>query len=204
MSTFEKAKKANIDLLIVHHGIKWKPQKYRKLARQRIAYLEKNNIALYACHLPLDSHSNYGNNIELARLLNLKEIKKFGAYHGAKIGYEGVYSKPLHISTVANILNSSLNTKSDVYTFGKRSIKSVGIVSGGGSDAIEDAVKENLDLFVVGEMSLGAYNRAKDYKLSIIVAGHYATETVGVKALMPLIKEKFKTRTVFIDNPTGR
>jgi dinuclear metal center YbgI/SA1388 family protein len=200
LSTFEKAK---VDLLIVHHGIKWKPQKYKELTRKRIEYLKKNNISLYACHLPLDCHYKYGNNIELCRLLGLRDTKKFGGYHGAKIGYEGVFSRPVKIGRIAQLLNKGIKTKCDVYPFGKKQIRSVGIVSGGGSDAIEDAVKEKLDCFLVGEINQGAYNRAKDYGLNMIVAGHYATEITGVKALMPLMKERFKVQTVFIDNPTG-
>jgi len=203
LSTFELAKKAKVDLLIVHHGIKWKNQKYPKLAKKREEFLKKNNISLYGAHLPLDAHYKYGNNIGLCKILDLVKTKKFGVYHGSKVGYKGIFNKPVTINYISNILNKELKTKSKIYPFGKQKIKSIAIVSGGGASSTEEVVKENIDCFLVGEIDLGTYNRAKDYKLNVITAGHYATETFGVKALMKPIKEKFNVQTIFIDNPTG-
>lgn len=203
LSTFELAKKANIDLLIVHHSLKWKPQKHREVYKKRLGFLEKNKISLYGVHLPLDSNEKYGNNIELCRILDLIEIKKFALYKGSKIGYSGKFKKSTNLEKISGILNKKLKTKCKFYSFGKKTIKSIGIVSGGGGDHIDDAFNEKLDCFLVGEIDLGDYNRAKDFKLSIILAGHYATETLGVKALMPIISKRFKVKTVFIDNTTG-
>ena len=200
LTTFEKAKRKRVDLLIVHHGIKWKPPKYKEVNENRENFLKKNRIALYGAHLPLDLNNKYGNNIQLCNILDLIKIKKFGKYHGFKIGYKGEFKKLMTINGIANILNRGLKTKCLICSFGKDLIKSIGIVSGGGAVAIEDAVKEGLDCFLVGDIRLSDYNRAKDFKLNMIVAGHYATETVGVKALMGLIKEKFDVETVFIDN----
>jgi len=202
LSTFEKAKKAKVDLLIVHHGLKWKKNKYKELTKKREDFLNKNQIALYAAHLPLDLHSKYGNNIQLCKLLELTKIKKFGRYYGFKIGYKGQFKKPITINKLANILNKKLKTKCMILPFGKKIIKSIGVVSGGASGVLEDAVKEKLDCFLLGEIPLNAYHRAKDYKINMIVAGHYATETLGVKALMPILKQKFNVKTVFIDIPT--
>jgi putative NIF3 family GTP cyclohydrolase 1 type 2 len=64
-----------------------------------------------------------------------------------------------------------------------------------------DAVKEGLDCFLVGEIDLAIHNAAKEHGMNLLVAGHYATETVGVKALMPFIRNSFKVRTVFITDP---
>ena len=73
---------------------------------------------------------------------------------------------------------------------------------GGGDFAIDEAIKKKADLFVTGEFPHESYHTAKEKKLSIIAAGHYATETLGVKALMPVLKEKFAVNTVFLDTPT--
>ncbi|TKJ17541.1 Nif3-like dinuclear metal center hexameric protein [Candidatus Woesearchaeota archaeon B3_Woes] len=200
LSTFEKAKKAKVDLLIVHHGIKWKPQKYIKLTKDRENFLKKNKISLYGAHLPLDRNHKYGHNIGLAKILELSKIKRFGSYHGFKIGYKGIFDKPKTLNQISDILNKELKTKCRIFSFGKTKIKSIGIVSGAGAASIEDNVKEKLDCFLVGEINLGEYNRARDYKLSMIVGGHYATETVGLKLLIPFIKERFNVQTVFIDN----
>lgn len=203
LSTFKKAKKANVDFLIVHHGIKWKPQKYKEVFRRREAFLRKNRISLYGVHLPLDAHQEYGNNIVLCNLIGLTDIKKFGRYHGFAVGNSGQFSKPISIYALAESLNKKLKTECKVFPFGKKKVKTIGIVSGGGSEAIEEAVNKKLDCFLVGEISLGAYNRARDFELSTIAAGHYATETLGVKALQKLLEKRFNAETVFIDNPTG-
>jgi len=203
LSTFEKAKKAKVDLLIVHHGVKWKPQKRKELTKKRMDFLIKNKIALYGVHLPLDAHHKYGNNIQLAQILDLKNIKKFGRYNGHTLGYKGIFKKATSIRKMVSVLNKKLETKSQVLNFGKKNIKSIAIVSGGAGSMVENSVKEKCDCFLTGEISLGDYNTAKDYKTNMIASGHYATETGGVKALMPVLKEKFNIQTIFIDNKTG-
>lgn len=200
LSTFNLAKKAKVDLLVVHHGIKWKDAKRTELIKQIENSFKKSNISLYAVHLPLDAHKKHGNNIGLCSILNLIDIKKFGVYHGFKLGYKGNLDKTSTMQNIANILNRKLKTKCHIYSFGKTKIKSIGIVSGGGASAIEDAVLEKLDCFITGEINLSAFNKARDQKLNMIVAGHYATETVGICALKELIGKRFKVKTEFIDN----
>lgn len=201
IETFEKAKKQGCDMVIVHHGIKWKPQKND--ISKRLNYLSKNKLSLYAAHLPLDMHSKYGNNIELARILNLKKIKKFGFYHGVSIGFQGTLLKSKTIIEIAKNLDKSLKTKSKILAFGKKEIKTIAIVSGGGISALDEAVKKKIDLFLTGESSHSSYHYIKEAKINVIFSGHYATETLGVKALMPILKKKFGVETVFIDVPTG-
>lgn len=200
VSTFEKAKKQGVELLVVHHGIKWRPQKDRVLAEKRAAFLGRSNMALYAVHLPLDLHEGYGNNMQLARLLELGRLRRFGRYHGIKIGYAGTMKAATSPAAVAELIKSQLRSPCRVFPFGKDRIRSIGIISGGGGGMVNDAVKEKLDCFLVGEVDLAAYNAAKDHGINVIVAGHYATETVGVKALMPLIGETFGLETVFVED----
>ncbi len=204
ISTFEKAKKKKVDLLIVHHGLLWDGKSdHPVLKKKRIDFLKKNKISMYGCHLPLDKHEKYGNNIQLAKILGLEKVKKFGVYHGSYIGYQGVFPKNIEIGKITSKLNKELKTRCKVLRNNKNRIKSIGIVSGGGRGAIGEAAKKKLDCFLTGEVPHSAVNDAKDNKLNVILGGHYATETVGVKALMPVLKEKFKIETVFIDNPTG-
>jgi dinuclear metal center YbgI/SA1388 family protein len=201
ISTFEKACKQGVDLLVVHHGIKWRPQKDRELAKKREAYLKKHAVALYAAHLPLDLHEEYGNNIRLCRLLGVEEPRKFGRYHGIRIGYAGRFKRTATLDTIASILDETLSTRCRVFRFGNKRIRSIGIISGGGGSMLKDAVQAGLDCFLVGEIDLAAHNAAKEQGMNLIAAGHYATETVGVKALMPLVRDAFSVETVFIDDP---
>lgn len=201
VSTFEKADGLDVDLLVVHHGIKWRPQKDRELERRRAAYLIKRNMGLYAVHLPLDLHNEYGNNIQLCRLLGVRKPRRFGRYHGIRIGYAGTFATATTLEELAEKLNGHLGSACRVLRFGKDRVRSVGIISGGGGSMLKDAREAKLDCFIVGEIDLAVYNAARDQGMNVIAAGHYATETVGVRALMRPVKEAFNVRTVFIDDP---
>ncbi len=201
VSTFEKAGKLGVELLVVHHGIKWRPQKGSDLEARRAAHLKKSNIALYAAHLPLDLHREYGNNIQLLRMLGAQGPKKFGRYHGIKIGYSGTFKKAVSLDAAAALLHETLNSDCRVFKNGKDRIRSIGVVSGGGGSMLKEAFALSLDCFLVGEIDLAVHNEAKDCGMNLLVAGHYATETVGVKALMPVVKNAFGVQTVFIEDP---
>jgi len=200
LSTFEKAKKLGVELLVVHHGISWRPQKDRDLEKDRAAWLRKNNMALYAVHLPLDLHEEYGNNMQLCRLLGVQDPVKFGKYHGIKIGYAGIFRRATTLDALASVLNRDLDTRCRVFPFGSKRIKTIGIISGGGGSLLKEACAAGLDCFLVGELDLAVYNAAREYGMNLIVAGHYATETVGVKALLPLVWEFFGVDTVFVSD----
>lgn len=204
LTTFEKAAKAGCDLVIVHHGIKWKGLRDKTgIQRKRIAFLKRRRINLYAAHLPLDLHAEYGNNIELARLLSLTRIEKFGRYKGRALGFKGRLLAPKTVGWVASTLKRRIKAECKILRFGKPLVRTVGIVSGGGSDAIVDACEQRIDCFITGEAPHHIYHEAKDLRRNVIIAGHYATETVGVKALMPLLKVRFGVNVQFIDVPAS-
>jgi dinuclear metal center YbgI/SA1388 family protein len=200
MDVFEKAKKLKCDLVIVHHGLFWKKQQKDMifLIKKKVEFLKKNKISVYAAHLPLDKHLKHGNNSNLLRMLNVRPKEIFG-----EVGYLGYFEKYREVNSIVKELERKLKTKCKVWKFGKAKIKKIAIVSGYGATSIAEAVKKNVDLFIVGEASHGSYLSAKDGKLSMIIAGHYKTETFGVKALGNLLEKKFNLKTVFIDNPTG-
>ncbi len=200
LSTFEKAKKEKVDLLIVHHGIKWKPQKYIRVQKRRKTWLKKNKINLYAVHAPLDKNEKYGHNIGLSRLLGLKDLKRFGKFNRTYYGFAGKLKSPLEIKEISKIIEKRLKTKCRVFIFNNKKIFSMGIVSGSSGVAIEEAAKKKLDCFLLGEIRLGQLRQAQDLKLNLIVAGHYATETPGLILLKKLIENKFPIKTVFIDD----
>ncbi|AAL81189.1 Nif3-like dinuclear metal center hexameric protein [Pyrococcus furiosus DSM 3638] len=205
LDTIVKARAFNADMLIVHHGLIWGGVKYVKgLFAKRVKELLKSNMNLYAAHLPLDAHPEVGNNAQLLKLLGLEPKEKFGEYHGVMIGYIGEFEEEKPLPLIAQMLAEKLPVdyvKS--YEFGVQEIKRVGVVSGGGGFAVEEASEKGVDLFITGEFTHEDYRAAEDLRLSVIAAGHYATETLGVKALMPILREKFGVKTIFIDSPTG-
>jgi dinuclear metal center YbgI/SA1388 family protein len=200
LETFQKAKEAGCNMIIVHHGMIWDGLKYIKGDYfKKIKFLIDNNIALYAAHLPLDKHEEYGNNAQIARLLDLKDIKGFGFYNGIQIGFSGTINTTLE-KIKHTLQENGMKTLS--LDFGSQEIKKIAIISGGGSKEVFQASAIEADLYITGEPLHFVYHFAKENKLNVIFGGHYETEVFGVKALMPLMKEKFNTEVEFIDIPT--
>ena len=205
MDTFVKAKALGADMLIVHHGLIWGGIEYvRGLVQKRLKFLLENELNLYAAHLPLDLHPEVGNNVQLLKLLELEPKEPFGSYNGLSIGYISEFDEPKPLPLVAQIVVEKLKTDYvKAYEFGVEEIKRVAVVSGRGGFAIPEAIEKGVDLFITGEFLHDDYHTAKEGRLSVIAAGHYASETLGVKAPMHVLREKFGVKTVFIDNPTG-
>jgi len=202
-STFQKAAEKKIDFLIVHHGLVWGGiRSIQGVMKQRIKALLDADISLYACHLPLDWHPEYGNNAELLKALRIKKMGEFGEYHGKTIGYWGRLTNELSLNDFSSRIDRTLHTKTTTISFNKK-VKNVGIVSGGGWSAIYDAEKTGIDTLLVGEPSHSAYTLAEEMKVNLVFAGHYATETLGVKAVGAMLKKKFGLETEFMDHPTG-
>ena len=204
LKTIERAAKAKADMLIVHHGMIWGGLGYiTGMHYKRLRALMESSLNLYAAHLPLDVHPEVGNNVELLKLLGLKPKGPFGDYRGLSIGYWGEFEEPQPIEKVAQIIAEKLDATVKTYEFGKREIKTVGAVSGAGAFALEEAWKKGIDLLITGEFGHADYLTAIDLPQSVLVAGHYKTETLGVRALMGLLKERFGLDVFFIDEPTG-
>ncbi|WP_456423025.1 Nif3-like dinuclear metal center hexameric protein [Thermococcus sp.] len=204
LRTIERAVKGKADMLIVHHGMIWGGLNYvTGIHYKRLKALIENGLNLYVAHLPLDAHPEVGNNVGLLRLLDLEAKGPFGEYKGMSIGFHGEFDEAQPIEKVAQIIAEKLDTTVKTYEFGKKEIKTVGAISGAGAFALEEAHRKGIDLLVTGEFTHADYLTAIDLPQSVLVAGHYKTETLGVKALMGLIKEKFEVNVFFIDEPTG-
>jgi len=200
---FQKAAEKGIDFLFVHHGLIWGGlNSVRGLIKKRIKALFDSEISLYACHLPLDCHPKYGNNARLLQLLSIKRMGEFGNYHGKNISYWGRSATELSLEEFAARIDTTLVTRSSVISFGKK-VRTVGVISGGGWFAINEAEKYGIDTFLTGEHSHSAYTLAEEMKVNLIFAGHYATETPGVKAVGEALKKRFGLEVEFIDHPTG-
>ena len=203
--TFEMASDCGAQLLFVHHGLSWGGGvKYLNgITGKRVATLMKSGISLYASHLPLDAHPEYGNNAVLARMLDLQDVKPFFSYHGTNIGCYGRLPKPMELFEIASIIDEKLQTNSRVFAAADKPTTTIGIVSGGGDDAIDECASLGIDCLLTGEFRHQCYHPAMEMGVSVIASGHYATETTGVKAIMELIAANFDVETIFLDAPTG-
>jgi dinuclear metal center YbgI/SA1388 family protein len=207
LEAFEMAKENGCQIVIAHHGMFWtghdNDPRAIEIHGKRLAYLFANNISLWSCHLPLDKHPKYGNNILLCQMLGLGDITPFGQYHGIDIGFMGK-CQATDIDTIAQILEDKLpECNAYAWSFGKSSIETIGIVSGGGDFAIPQACKQGLDLVITGEMNHQYYHIAKEYGINVISAGHWSTETIGIRAVGQALFTQFGLETQFLSIPTG-
>jgi len=197
-----QAARQGADLLLVHHGMFWEGlravtgPRYRKLAT-----LMSAEMALYSVHLPLDSHPEVGNCALLGARLGLEPGGRFAPYKGVDIGWWGTTDADRTAFTGA--LEVAVGGPVRLIPGGGDRIRTVGIVTGGGGSLIPAAVAAGFDAYVTGEGSHHTFIDAMEAGLNLFYAGHYATETFGVKALAEHLASTFDLSWDFIDLPTG-
>jgi dinuclear metal center YbgI/SA1388 family protein len=197
-----KAAQQGADLLIVHHGLFWGPRApvtgraYRKLRT-----LMDAGIAVYSAHLPLDVHPEVGNNVVLARLLGLEPEGWWGEYKGAPIGVVGALT--VTRDEVGRRIEHQLGNVPRLIAGGPERTARIGVITGAGGSMIRQAHAAGIDTFVTGEGAHHTFFDAEELGLNVFYAGHYATETVGVRALAGHLEAQFALPWSFIDHPTG-
>lgn len=202
-ATITVAGDLNTDLLVVHHGLFWGgEQRITGRTYERIAPLIERDVALYASHLPLDGHPELGNAAGIADLIDLRACEPFGTIGKECIGQRGELPTPLEPDTLAETLEAPENDELQTLLFGPDTIESVAIVTGSGTDWIDEAASSGADLLITGEAKGKAYHAAREAGIHVFCAGHYATETFGVRALQDVV-ESWGCETEFISHPTG-
>ena len=177
LESVKAAAACGAQLLVVHHGISWGGG-IRRLTGgvyNVVKAAMEGGVALAGYHLPLDASRKYGNNYELARYLGLKKLRPAFPYHGNIIGVTGVNPQGVK----------------------------VGVCSGGAGEFAEEAKELGCALYITGEASWGEVIAAENCGIEMICAGHYATETFGVKALARALQSKLHLRTEFLPRSTA-
>lgn len=202
-ATIEAAAGWEADMLLVHHGVLWRSvEPIAGPLGERVRLLLENGITLYAAHLPLDAHPEVGNNAVLARMFDIDVEQWWCEPTNVPIGVLGRAPAGQTLPELVGRVEEKLDTQVRVLTHGPREVGKVAIVSGFGADKVAEAQALGADTYLTGETSHANYWSAADYGLNIIYAGHYATETVGVKALGEHLAEKFDLEVKFFDFPT--
>ena len=200
--TFSAAIGAECDLLIVHHGLFWGGTRPLTGALYRKAKLLLDaGVALYSAHLPLDSHPEVGNAAVLARALGVDVQVPFGDYEGRAVGWTGRLDTPREILT--SRLEETVGGPVRLIAGGPERITSVAIVTGGGGSMIAEAVGAGFDALVTGEGAHHTYVEALESGINVYYAGHYATETWGVRALALHLETEHGLEWEFLDFPSG-
>jgi dinuclear metal center YbgI/SA1388 family protein len=204
LELIESAVDSGAELVITHHGLLWgsdvSPLSVPMAARLR--GLLCANCSLAAYHLPLDAHPQIGNNALLRDALNLQaDERSFGHVKGAPIGVIGHAPEPFGVEELRRRLGEALGQEPLVFESGPESISNVGIVTGSGGFALQEAGPLGLDAVVTGEPSEPVMGEAREYGIHFLAAGHYATEVAGVRRLGELVAERFGIEHEFIDVP---
>jgi dinuclear metal center YbgI/SA1388 family protein len=197
-----RAAKKNIDFLIVHHGLFWPGlRSVTGALRRQLKLALENDIALYSVHLPLDLHPKVGNNGRLAGLLGLKSTQPFLEEKAQLIGLKARVSLPR--DELARRLRKALGGPIKAFNFGPTKTSTIAIITGGAGSEIDRVAQERIDTLITGEAPHWAAVAAEELGMNLLLGGHYATETFGVKALAAHLSKRFKVSWTFIDCPTG-
>lgn len=201
---FDKAAEAGVDFLITHHGLFWgQPFAIVGYQKRRLERLFSASISLYTAHLPLDAHPEVGNNAVLARELGLESLEPFPHPKYGNIGYIGHFAEPKPLALVEDRIGELTGMQPLVVRAGLDEVRRVGIVSGGGAGEVGQARALGCDLFITGEPAHAHYHEPFELGLNVIYAGHYDSETFGVKALAARLEREFGLSWVFLEHPTG-
>lgn len=201
-ATIQAAIEIGADLLLVHHGLFWdgnQPVTGRRYRRLRA--LLRADVALYSAHLPLDVHPEVGNNAALLRALGSDVEGRFGEYKGTPLGTWG--STDLSRGELSRRLEEVLGGPVQLLAGGAERIRRVGVITGSGAGEWSAAVDAGVDALVTGEATHHNYFDAEEGGINIYLGGHYATETLGVKALARHVEAEFGIPWSFVDHPTG-
>ncbi|MGA7704185.1 MAG: Nif3-like dinuclear metal center hexameric protein [Solirubrobacteraceae bacterium] len=201
---FEQAIAADADLVIVHHGLFWgsKAASIDAPMKRRLKLLFDADVALAGYHLPLDAHPEVGNNALIAKALGAETTTPFAPHEGEPIGRlasfpgEGIEARALFAKVAELTARAPL-----LFDAGPDRVRSLAIVSGGGAGYFPDAVVAKADAFLTGEPAERVMSEARETATHFIAAGHYATETFGVRRLGEDLAARFGLEHTFLDIP---
>jgi dinuclear metal center YbgI/SA1388 family protein len=200
----ERAVEEGAQLVLVHHGLFWDfmPAGLTPTLAERLRPLFKHDVALAAYHLPLDGHPELGNNAILAERLGCERHEPFGTYRGAAIGRAGTFpGDGIAAADLFARVREVTAREPTVFDGGPDLVRRIGIVSGSGADALNEAIELGLDAFLTGEPREHVMADAREAGIHFIAAGHYATETFGVRALGDWLAQRFGVEHVWVDIP---
>ena len=203
----DEAIRMGANALLVHHGYFWKGEvsTLTGIKYNRIASLIKNDINLFAYHLPLDAHPELGNNAQLVKLFGLVNPQPLQAHLPLEesIGVIAEFETPVSVTKMKEIVEAALGRSVLFEAAGKSVIRTVALCSGGAQGYIGQAIEMEADLYLTGEVSEQTIHLAREHGIHFVAAGHHATERYGAKAMAEFIQNDLGVEAFFvdIDNP---
>ena len=197
----EKAIDAKADAIIVHHGWFWKNDDPRITGQlyERLKLLMAHQMNLFAYHLPLDNHAEVGNNVQLAKILNINI--KGQHLQNPMIWYGELNLKNNTLEKFGQQVSKALKREPLIIGDLKKKVKKIAWCTGGAQHYFKDAIDLNVDVYISGEISEPTFHLAKEFNVAYISAGHHATERGGIIALGEHLQTKLGLECQFIDIP---
>lgn len=195
-----KAVELKADAVLVHHGYFWKNEapQITGIKHNRLKTLLRDDMNLLAYHLPLDAHPELGNNVQLAKVLELEVVGPFSESDQAR-GLYGRLKQAMSAEELSQFLKTKLNRTPLIIGGHDRKVKTIAWCTGGAQSLIDQAYLKGVDAYLSGEISESTYHFANETGITYISAGHHATERYGVKALGGHLAQKFGIDCQFID-----
>jgi dinuclear metal center YbgI/SA1388 family protein len=204
LATIEEAVRSDADFLITHHGWFWgKPLAIAGPHGKRVHTTLEGGLSLYVAHIPLDAHLEVGNNVQMAKALGMTKLEPFGTYKGTPIGVQGSLPVRVSLQDLADSVQKTTGEVCLVHAGGPPQVQRIGIISGAAADEVPTAAAAGLDAFITGEPSHANFSDAFEYGVNAIFAGHYESETLGVRALAVKLEDTFGLPWQFLHLPTG-
>ena len=202
LAVVEEAAAGGPGLLLVHHGMFWQgTQPLRGPFYRKIKMAMDAGLAIYSAHLPLDVHPQWGNNPHLAQAIGMRDVLPFLDWKGLAVGLRGGWQGTR--DELKQQLMQAVGGPVLMCAGGPEKITSVGLVTGGAGSEVARVAAAGVDAFISGEGPHWSFPLAEELGINLLLAGHYATETFGVKALAAALSHRFALPWSFVDRPTG-
>ncbi len=202
---FQAAVDINADAVIVHHGLFWRnspnPMALTGILGKRVKLLFQNNISLLGYHLPLDAHPEIGNNALIANALDLQEFSIVPAGTVEPLAAVGEFQEAISFDAFHRLTDERLKTTGIALPLGCTEVKRLFIVSGGGGRDYQCAADVGADVLITGELEEDSVRAAEELGIGLYAAGHYNSETWGIKALGQRLQLQFDVEVEFVDIP---
>lgn len=203
LELFQRAAEQKAQMVLAHHGLFWGGA--AALSEQmtaRLRLLLTRDISLVAYHLPLDAHPETGNNVIICRKLGFEASPEgFGLYRGCNLGVVGRNEEGVSSDDLFQAVEREIGPGALIFPEGPERIHTIGVISGGASASLNEAIEKGLDAFLTGEPSEPAMAQAREGGIHYIAAGHYRTEVFGVRNLGEIVAQRFNAEHSFIEIP---
>lgn len=202
LALIEQAASIGADAILVHHGYFWRGEDARVVGpkQKRLKMLLSHDINLFAYHLPLDAHPEFGNNAQLAAQLGLVADGRFGE---GDLGWLGTPadSGVTSVGDLARMVEVRLGRMPLLIGDPVQPLKRVGWCTGAAQNMLGDAIAAGASAYLSGEISEPTVHLAREAGIAYLACGHHATERFGVQALGAHLAEQFDIEHRFIEIP---